>query len=158
MKKTISLVSGILLASSLAIMCILVFGNVVLRYVFNSGITWAEEVSRFLLIFITLMGSVYAFAKNEHLKVDMFTKKMSLKIQKILAVVANVTVFITMAMLFKGSWGLVLIGASTHAPATNLPMSYIYGIALVASFCMAVLSLNNVYQLIRKESIQHQEE
>lgn len=158
MRKTISLISGIILVSSLVLMCVLVFGNVVLRYVFNSGITWAEELSRFLLIFVTLMGSVYALAKNEHLQVDIFIKKLPPKAQMVLKFIANVTVFVSMLLLLQGSWKLVIIGAGTLAPATHIPMSYIYGIALVASFCMAGISLNNIIRLFIKKDVQQDEE
>ncbi|MEO5883317.1 MAG: TRAP transporter small permease subunit, partial [Caldimonas sp.] len=42
----------------LATMVVLVFGNVVLRYGFNSGITASEELSRFLFVWLTFMGAV----------------------------------------------------------------------------------------------------
>jgi TRAP-type C4-dicarboxylate transport system permease small subunit len=45
-----------LLISILASMVILVFGNVVLRYGFNSGITFSEEVSRFLFVWMVFLG------------------------------------------------------------------------------------------------------
>ncbi|WP_437125406.1 TRAP transporter small permease subunit, partial [Geobacillus thermoleovorans] len=45
------------MAATLAFMCILVFGNVVLRYGFNSGITWSEEMSRFLFIWMSFFGA-----------------------------------------------------------------------------------------------------
>lgn len=49
-----------LIAAGLAVMVVLVFGNVVLRYGFNSGITVSEEVSRWLFIWGTFLGAVVA--------------------------------------------------------------------------------------------------
>ena len=47
------------IALGLAIMVVLVFGNVVLRYAFNSGITVSEEVSRWLFVWVTFLGAIW---------------------------------------------------------------------------------------------------
>ena len=60
MRKIIDIYCGIfefLIALMLALMVILVFGNVVLRYGFNSGIAISEEVARWLFIWITFLAS-----------------------------------------------------------------------------------------------------
>ena len=60
MRKIIDIYCGIfefLIALMLALMVILVFGNVVLRYGFNSGIAISEEVARWLFIWITFLGA-----------------------------------------------------------------------------------------------------
>ena len=51
----------------LAIMVVLVFGNVVLRYGFNSGIVFSEEVSRFLFMWLTLIGALIVLREHGHL-------------------------------------------------------------------------------------------
>jgi TRAP-type C4-dicarboxylate transport system permease small subunit len=65
-----------LLALALAVMVVLVFGNVVLRYGFNSGITMSEEVSRWLFIWITFLGAVVALKEHSHLGVDMVVSRL----------------------------------------------------------------------------------
>src|SRR5262245_24857156 len=54
----------------LALMVVLVFGNVVLRYAFNSGITVSEEVSRWLFVWLTFLGAVVALHEHAHLGSD----------------------------------------------------------------------------------------
>ena len=56
-----------LMALLLAIMVVLVFGNVVLRYGFHSGITFSEEVSRWLFVWLTFMGAVVALHQKAHM-------------------------------------------------------------------------------------------
>ncbi|MFM7001145.1 MAG: TRAP transporter small permease, partial [Limnohabitans sp.] len=51
-------------AISLAVMVVLVLGNVVMRYGFNSGITLSEELSRWLFIWMTFMGAVIALKEH----------------------------------------------------------------------------------------------
>ena len=50
----------LLMVACLGLMVVMVFGNVVLRYGFNSGITVSEELSRWLLVWITFMGAIFA--------------------------------------------------------------------------------------------------
>lgn len=68
--KTFSTILNIAIALSLALMAILVFGNVVLRYAFNSGITWSEEMSRFLFVWMVFLGAIAALKDNMHLGMD----------------------------------------------------------------------------------------
>ncbi|MFY8087444.1 MAG: TRAP transporter small permease, partial [Rubrivivax sp.] len=51
-------------------MVVLVFGNVVLRYAFNSGITLSEELSRWFFIWMTFMGAVLGLKDHAHLGTD----------------------------------------------------------------------------------------
>ena len=52
------------IALCLAVMVVLVFGNVVLRYGFNSGITISEELSRWLLVWLTFLGAIVAVREH----------------------------------------------------------------------------------------------
>ena len=67
------------IASLLALMVVLVFGNVVLRYGFNSGITVSEEVSRWLFIWMTFLGAIVALREHGHLGVDMVVQRKDLR-------------------------------------------------------------------------------
>lgn len=55
--RILNIILNVAIAFSLASMAILVFGNVVLRYAFNSGITWSEEMSRFLFVWMVFFRS-----------------------------------------------------------------------------------------------------
>ena len=68
---------------SLAVMVLLVFGNVVMRYGFNSGITLSEELSRWLFVWMTFMGAIVALEERTHLGTDMLVSKLSVRGKKI---------------------------------------------------------------------------
>lgn len=86
---TINRLLNIAAAASLAIMSILIFCNVLLRYLFNSGIVWAEEVARFLFVWITFLGAIGALKDNQHLGVDMLVKRLPPLVKKITFVISN---------------------------------------------------------------------
>ena len=57
-------------------MVVLVFGNVVLRYAFNSGITVSEELSRWLFVWMTFVGAVVALRDHAHLGMDSVVSRL----------------------------------------------------------------------------------
>jgi len=136
------------IALFLSLMVILVFGNVVLRYAFNSGITWSEEVSRFLFIWSIFLGAIIALKDNEHLGVDTFVKKLSLKGKKITYAISNVLMLITLALIFDGSVKLTILNVDQSAPATGMPYAYIYAVGAFMCICMALIILLKLYRVL----------
>ena len=67
---------NLLIALALAVMVAMVFGNVVLRYAFNSGIAISEEVSRWLFVWLTFMGAVVALREHGHLGTDVLVSRL----------------------------------------------------------------------------------
>src|SRR5687767_5996994 len=64
------------IAGCLVLMVALVFGNVVLRYGFNSGISISEEISRWLFVWLTFMGAVVALHRHAHLGTEMLVGRL----------------------------------------------------------------------------------
>ena len=83
-----------LIAIILGIMTLLTFANVVARYVFNSNIFWALELTVFLFAWLVLLGATYAVKKTSHLGVDAIINMLGNRKRQILAlVVAFVCIF-----------------------------------------------------------------
>ena len=70
---------GALMVLCLTLMVVMVFTNVVLRYAFNSGINVSEELSRWLFVWMTFMGSVVALRQRGHLGTDMLVARLSVR-------------------------------------------------------------------------------
>lgn len=140
---------------SLASMAFLVFGNVVLRYAFNSGITWSEEMSRFFFIWLIFIGAIGAFKDQEHLGVDMLVKKLSPNLKKVAFVINHILILYILWLVLEGSWKMTLINMESKAPATGISLAYIYGIGIVMSVCIAIIAVFNLYRaLFVKNSIE----
>ncbi|TJY39845.1 TRAP transporter small permease [Cohnella pontilimi] len=137
-----------LLAVCLSLMIIFVFGNVVLRYAFDSGITWSEEVSRFLFIWSILIGSILALKDNEHLGVDSLIKKLSITGKKIVYVISNLMILATMVLVFIGCWKLTILNVDQSAPATGMPYAYIYAVGCLMCACMVLIVFARLYRVL----------
>ena len=136
-----------LIALLLALMAVFVFGNVIMRYFFNSSLTWAEEISRFLFIWLIFMGSIVAFKDNEHLGVDTLVNKLSPKGKKILYVINCVVILITMTLTLDGSWRLTILNVDQSSPAIGLPYAYVYSSGVLLSIGMGFIVAKNLYML-----------
>jgi TRAP-type C4-dicarboxylate transport system permease small subunit len=136
------------IAISLSFMSILVFGNVVLRYVFNSGITWSEEMSRFLFVWMVFLGAIAALKDNMHLGVDIIVNALPQKAKKVVFIISNLLVLYVLYLLLVGSWDMTILNMNSTAPATGLPLSFLYGIGIVTAISMAAIVIVKVVQAL----------
>ncbi len=137
---------NLLIAMALALMVVLVFGNVVLRYVFNSGIAVSEELSRWLFVWITFLGAVAAIKENAHLGTDMLVSRLSVRGKKFCLVVGHVLMLYITWLFFEGSWKQMKINWDVEAPVTGASMGIFYASGVVFSVCAGFLL---VLQLLR---------
>ncbi|HXI60043.1 MAG TPA: TRAP transporter small permease [Polyangia bacterium] len=138
----------ILLVLCISLMAIMVFGNVVLRYVFNSGITISEEASRMLFIWLTFLGAIVAMKDKAHIGVDTLVKHLPVLGKKICAILSDILVLACCVLFFKGSYHQTVINISVKAPVTELPMAIIYSPGMVCSALIGVLVLINLSRVI----------
>lgn len=135
------------IAGALALMAIFVFVNVIMRYFFHSGLTWAEEVSRFLFIWLIFLGSIVAFKANEHLGIDALARRLSPRGRRMLFVVNSLIILATLALTLHGAWMLTVLNLDQSSPAINLPYAYVYASGIVGIAGMALIVLGNLYKL-----------
>ena len=123
----------VLIALFLAIMVVLVFGNVVLRYAFNSGITVSEEVSRWLFVWLTFLGAMSPCASTAHLGVDTLVKRLPPMGKKVCLVVSQLLMLYATWLFLVGSWEQTVINWDVAAPASGLSTGLFYGVGVVFS-------------------------
>ena len=120
--RALDMLSGL----CVAIMVVLVFGNVVLRYTANSGITVSEELSRWLFVWLTFMGAVVALREHGHLGTDVLVSRLPAAGKKVCLVLAQVAMLYVSWLLLKGSWAQMVINADTEAPVTGASVGIFY--------------------------------
>jgi TRAP-type transport system small permease protein len=136
----------LVIALCLAVMVVLVFGNVVLRYVFNSGIATSEELSRWLMVWLTFLGAVVALREHAHLGVDTLVRVLPPLGKRICFVVSYTLMLYADWLLLSGSWKQALITAGDRAPASNLSVGLFYGAGIVFGVSAGVIL---IYDLAR---------
>jgi TRAP-type transport system small permease protein len=130
---------GVLIAGLLALMVVLVFANVVLRYGFNSGITESEELSRWFFVWLTFLGAVIAVHEHGHLGTDFLIGRLPVMGKKVCLVLGYLLMLFMCWLLFKGSLDQTLINVSVEAPATGLSQAWFYSAGMVMAVSAALM-------------------
>ena len=92
------------IAVCLGAMTLITFANVIARYIFNSNILWALELTVFLFAWLVLMGASYAVKKHIHIGVDVVINMVSPGTRKIMALLAITSCLAFSILLLIGSW------------------------------------------------------
>jgi len=139
---------NVLIALALAAMVVLVFGNVVLRYGFDSGITVSEEVSRWLFVWLTFLGAIVALKEHGHLGSDTFVSLLPTTGKKICLIVGQLLMLYITWLLFKGSLDQARINWDVEAPVTGASMAIVYASGVVFAVSAGVLLLRETWRAL----------
>ena len=125
----------------LAGMVVMVFGNVVLRYAFNSGIDLSEELSRYFFVWLTYIGAVVVMRENGHLGVDTLVAAIGPRGRLLCMILSDAFILVCCVMLLDGTWKQHEINATAVAPVTGLSMGYVYGVLYFAGIGIGFITL-----------------
>ena len=119
-------VNGAVIAGMLFVMFLLVFANVVTRYAFGFSLNWAEEASRFLMIWITYLGAGLAMREGQHAAITLLQNLLPDRIARWLrALVAFIMIAFMATLAFLGFQYSKMTMAQTTA-ALRLPSGAVY--------------------------------
>lgn len=132
-----------LLVGSLIFNVIIVFAQVIMRSVFNYSLSWTEELSRYIFIWQTWLGTSTALKYNEHIKVELiYSFVKNEKIQKIIKILAYLIWFAF--CLFLTYIGLKLtqsmLSRNALSSGMRIPLAFVY-ISLPISSILICLRL-----------------
>jgi TRAP-type transport system small permease protein len=137
------------IAICLAVMVVLVFGNVVLRYAFNSGIATSEELSRWLLVWLTFLGAIVALRQHAHLGVDTLVRALPPRGKLVCFIASYALMLYADFLLTLGSWKQAVITFDDRAPASGISVGlFFYSSGLVFGVSAAVILAYDVVRVL----------
>ncbi|MDR1126790.1 MAG: TRAP transporter small permease [Treponema sp.] len=138
----------ILIAFFLAVMIILVFMNVVFRYLFSKGFAWSEEIARLCFIYLVYLGSIGAMRDNQHLIIDSILSRIPIFAQRIIYFMVQVGIVWLMFILTQGSWMLMLQNLRDRWVATHFPTYLVYTSGFITGIAIGIIALTNMFRLV----------
>ena len=151
MKSIIDKYLGYFLVLLMVLMTLDVLWGVLTRYAFGSQADWSEELARFLLIWIGLLGAAYAAGQKMHLAIDLLIPKLSLANQKKLSILINVLIilFVT-TVLIVGGFRLIYLTKllGQLSAALRIPMYFVYAVVPVSGLLVVYYK---IYELVYPE-------
>jgi len=139
----------LLLVGCLLTMIVMVFGNVVLRYGFDSGLVLSEELSRFAFVWMTFVGAILAAREGLHVGVDTVLVALPGWAQRLCLVVAELLVIACCLVFVWGTWRQHEVNATTYAAVSGLPLIWIFGVGYVTGAGIAYISLMRIVHILR---------
>jgi TRAP-type C4-dicarboxylate transport system permease small subunit len=137
-----------MIAVFLAVMILLVFANVVARYVFSKGFARSEEIARLCFIYLVYLGSIGAMRENRHLLIESVLTRVPVIAQKIIYTLVQGCIIWLMVILTQGSWGLVVQNLRDRWVATQYPTFLVYGVGIITGVAIIIIALANLFRLI----------
>lgn len=138
----------ILIAIFLAIMIILTFANVVLRFVFHKGFAYSEEVARISFIYLVYLGSIVAMKENNHLMVDSLITKVPMAAKKVIYFLIQAITIWIMVLLTQGAWQVSLLNKNNSWVVTHYPVFFIQFAGVVLGIAFIIICTVNLIKLI----------
>jgi TRAP-type C4-dicarboxylate transport system permease small subunit len=134
---------------SLAVMALLVFGNVVLRYAFDSGIAQSEELARLMFVWLIFLGSILASAQRMHIGFDTLVHKLPAPLRKLLVLATGALMLCACVMFVVGGYRQVLINWDNSYPVLGISYAWLYGVAVVFGLGLMVPIVHNIWTTLR---------
>ncbi|MBU3740039.1 MAG: TRAP transporter small permease [Rhodoferax sp.] len=128
-------------------MVAMVFGNVLLRYLFNSGITISEEMSRYCFIWLTYIGAMVAMREGAHLGVDTLIQHLGIKGRKVCLFISETLMLMCNLLFLVGTWKMHGLQATNVSPVVGISMIWVFGIGYVVSVVMGTMNVRVLWRL-----------
>ncbi len=151
LEKLLNHLEEIIVACGISAASVILFVNVVLRYVFNSGWEWAEEVARYSIVWIVFLGGSICARKGMHLSVDAVAVRLSEEKQRILRIVVNILCVAFCVFLVIYGLEMVELARETDqlTPGLEMPIFYVYLAIPTGGALMAVRFAQDLYRAFR---------
>ena len=150
MKKTLELLSNFLVSISNSLLFIAMIGmtlvlgaNIFLRFVFNQPISWANELSRFLYIYIVLLGTAVAYKEDGHAKIIFVRDAVSYTYKVIFDVIHFAAIiFLSVLLVILGIKHVITMWRVHGAVLTFLSMGIVYISVPFSFFCLFIFAIS----------------
>ena len=122
--------------------------QVIMRYVVRSSLSWSEEVSRYLFVWMVFIGISYGVKKGSHMRIDMLEHFFP-KLKNVLGILADACFLAFAVIMIKP--GIKVINAiklsGQTSPAAGIPMHYVYTVLLIG-FSLVIIRTVQKYVLM----------
>ncbi len=134
----------------MSVMVINVLWQVFTRYVTGDPSSFTDELARYLMIWIGVLGAAYVSGRNLHVAIDILPTRSSLKTQKKLKIIVTILVilFVLFAFVIGGS-RLVYISyvLGQQSPALQLPLAVVYIIIPISGLLIMYYKISDLLKL-----------
>jgi len=137
------------LAAILAVLVTVVLSNVIGRYLLGAGITWADELARFLFVWLTFLGAVLGLARGAHIGMELVVSALPELPARLLRLLALGLMAIFLTVWAWYAVELVQRSMTFRTPALGVPRGYVYAVAPASAGLMLLVCLHQIWRELR---------
>lgn len=131
----------------MAVMVLNVLWQAFTRFILNNPSSFTDELARYLMIWVGVLGAAYVAGKNMHVAIDVISNKMTPKNQQKLNVfVHSIVILFSLLVLVIGGLRLVYITAvlNQNSPALHIPLAVVYAVIPLSGLLIIYYKLNDI--------------
>lgn len=128
------------------IMSVAVSLQIVFRYVFNAPLGWSEEVARFSFVWVSFFGASALLRVREHINVNVFVDRFPPRVRATCVFLADLVALICIYFFVVGGISLTTNEWRQLAPATEIPMGWVYLAIPISATLMAIWAVIQTIQ------------
>lgn len=136
------------LVACMAFITILVFSNVIMRYMFSSSIYIAEGLSSLLFVWLTFVGATLVLYERGLIAVDILTRRLSNSNRAILDILIDCIMLAVAILFLKGSWQQTVLNINVISSSTLLPSSLLYAAGIFFSIASGAFFISKITKTI----------
>ena len=131
----------------LAVMLVMVFGNVILRLFFNTGIDLSEEIPRFAFVWMTFLGAIVGMRRRAHLGVDIVVQMLPALGRRVCWGISQAVMLVCCVYIVYGTYLQHDIIKGNASPVAQISMLWVFGVSYVAGIGIGLICLSNLVRL-----------
>lgn len=147
LKKGEEIITGLIVLG----VTLFLFINAVLRYGFNSSLSWAEEFIRYVMIWISFIGATIAFRNESHFGVDLIFRLKSVKLVKMVRLINDLGCFIFCGFVAYYGFKMVTfnMGTAQTSPALQIALWKVYSVIPLSGAVSMLYILRNFIRKVK---------
>ena len=132
----------------MSIMTIIVFIQVIARYVFQNSLSWSEELARYIFIWLVYLGISYGCQMRKHIKIDAALYLFPKKLRKYVVILGDV-LFLAFAIYIAYTGFVYSVNQTRVSSAMGIPFKYVYISTFVGFTLAAFREIQTIIYRIR---------
>ena len=151
MKEKLDKVIGLALVLLMGIMVLNVTWQVVSRYLLQNPSSYTDELSRYMLIWLGMLGAAYVAGQNQHLAIDILPNKLQgVQQQRLLLFIAGIILLFALVVMIIGGANLVFITfiLGQKSATLQIPLAYVYTIIPLSGLLVVIYQVLQIQSLL----------
>lgn len=134
-------------------MTLLIFSEVVLRYIFLSPITWYDEFAGYMLVWVTFLGSVVALHRRRHIGFETVVEALPPIWQRAATLLVYLLIIVFQVVLIVYGWRLTFELTGEMAITLPIPIGFVHVVLPVSGLMMLIICLVQIVEVLRQGKV-----